>query len=231
MSSDVLPNDTISNLCVLVLVPAITSLVIRVKHRLCDTYNRRPRQLTVDQHSVVCSNLLAFCSLAIWATVAPGVAPCHLERMVVIDLLLGMHVQRWLEKHFFLTDTAPYYEPGPLSLVQRKRRVKVVLVLTTLICACSAALSMALAKDTSYLSYSDYNDDAKEYWFLVAGLPTLHSALRTLVLDAQGCKRRGTAGLEQNVELVTNEFTITDEEEEEHHGLADDKDDDEVASI
>ena len=231
MPSDVLPNDVISNLCVLIVVPVMSSFVIRTKHRLCDTYSRRPRQLTVDQHAVVSSNLLAFCLIVIWSAAAPGNASCHVERMVVLDVLLVMHVQRWLEREIFVGDTAPYYEPGPLSLAQRKRRVKIILLLTTLSCAFSAAVSMVVAKDENWSSTTHYDDSAKEYWFLIIGLPAIHSSLRTLVLDTQGCKKRSAAAVEQSLDIATNEFTITDEEDEDVAGHDDSDCDENVVAI
>ena len=219
MPSEVLPNDAISNLCFLMMIPTVSSFVIRFKHRLCDTYSRRPRQLTTDQHLVVISNLLSFSVLVVYAAAVPGNSRFNLERMVVLDLLLGMHMQRWLENKIHANDTAPYYEPGPLSLAQRKRRVKMSLMLTTLTCSYCAATSVVLGDSYGFYQNAHYTSSSQEYWFLVAGLPAIHSALRTLALDTQGCRRRRCIDMDQNLDLPTNQFTITDEEDESYeHG-------------
>lgn len=214
MSSDVLPNNVLSNLCVLIIIPLVSSFVIRTKHRLCDTYSRRPRQLTVDQQFLVTNNLLSFCSIVVWSAAAPDNSLDLVEQIVVVDLLVGMHVQRWLEKQVFAADTAPYYEPGPLSLAQRKRRAKISLVITTLSCAFCAAVSFVVIQNNKGLRTMQLHNYSSQYWFIVAGLPAIHSGMRTIVLDTQGCKKRSTMDVEQSLEIPTNEFTITDEEDE-----------------
>jgi len=158
----------------------------------------------------VTSNMLAYSSLVVWAAYLPGNAPAHLERLVVIDLLFGIHVQRYLQTTIHATDTAPYHEPGPMSLAQRKRRVKLALLVTSLTCAWCAAVSTVI-----YDRDGTHYDGAREYWFLVMALPTIHAAMRTLVLDTQGCRRPSppiNEGLA--LEVPTNAFTITSEEDE-----------------
>lgn len=209
MPSDTLPNDAISNLCLLIVLPIVSCLTVHIKRRLCDTHTRRPTQFLIDRHMVVSGNMLAYSSLVVWAAYLPGNAPAHLERLVVVDLLVGIHVQRYMHKAIHATDTAPYHEPGPLALAQRKRRVKLSLLVTSLTCAWCAAVSTVIdGRDGTHY------DGAREYWFLVMGLPTIHAAMRTLVLDTQGCRRPSAAGNGRpSLEVATNSFTIASDEE------------------
>jgi len=94
------------------------------------------------------------------------------------------------------------------------RRAKIAMIVTTLVCAWGVAVSVAFARtlDNPYKHYSD----SAEYWFTIIALPAMHAALRTFVLDAQGCKRtRASEDFDfgRSEDTITNDFAITDEDE------------------
>lgn len=212
MPSDTLPNGVISNLAMVPVISLTTVVAIRLKSRLCDTYQRMPRQYIIDRYMSIISNLLAYSLLVIWATYLPGDQKSRLELLVVMDLLMGIHVQRYTLLLIHSEDTSPYHEPGPLALLRRTRRTKLALILVTLTCAWCAATSVAVAYKTTS-PYSHYSDGA-EYSFLILALPAIHAALRTIVMDTQGCRRPTSVHETLNEDMPTNNFTITDDEED-----------------
>lgn len=218
MPTDALPNDVMSNFCTLAVVPLATALALRIKSGLCDTFRRGPRQIAVDRFIIIANNLLAFSLFVLWATCLPGSAVAHLERLIVVDVLIVVHVQHYILVALFRYARDRYHEPGELALRYRKRRVKVSMLVTTLSCSGCAALSAVTERYYPSAAGMVSSAHDAEYWFVVAALPCIHAALRTVVLDMQGCKRAEDTIEEQQIEVIqttTNSFTITDEEEEE----------------
>jgi len=164
-------------------------------------------------------NVFSFSLLVIWASYLPGDQSSRLELLVVMDLLAGVHIQRYVLLMIHCEDSTPYHEPGPLALQRRARRQKLALVMSFLTCATCAAASVVTAYNIKS-PYSHYSD-AAEYWFIVLALPALHAAMRTIVLDTQGCKRH-IARLELTDDSATNSFTITDDDVEDGEESQDD---------
>ena len=219
MPSDTLPNGVMSNLALIATISSTTAVTIRLKSRLCATHRRMPRQFKIDMHMTAVGNLLAFSLLVIWAAYLPGDQNSRLELLVVMDILVGMHIQRYILRMIHCEDTAPYHAPGPLALARRVRRQKLALSLASITAASCAAMSVAVTYVGS-APYSHYSDTA-EYLFIVVALPAIHSALRTIVLDMQGCKRQSVHAVPYD-EGPTNAFTITDDDNSGDGGSADD---------
>ena len=133
MPSAYLPNDVMSNLCMLIVLPFATFVSLRIKAKLCDTVRRMPLQYKVDQYLIMGNNILAFSYMVIWASYMKGNSTARLELLVALDLLIGMHVQRYLLATVHADDTTPYHEPGPLALSRRARRAKLSMVVTMLV--------------------------------------------------------------------------------------------------
>ena len=217
MPSDDLPNDAMSNILLLVVIPVVTVAVFRIKYGICDTYRRMPLQYVVDKNAAVATNLLAYCNLVVWAYLIGNHSCMHLATLVMVDTLIGMHIQRYLLQLIHEDDMAPYHEPGPLALARRIRRAKLTAIITALVCAWDAATSATRPR-------SEEAHERVSYWFTIAALPALHAVMRTLVLDTQGCKRNRQIGgfhLEEQVESATNTFTITDDDDEDEITLDD----------
>ena len=212
MPSDVLPNDAISNLILAPVIALTTVATIRLKSRLCDTNHRMPRQFVIDRHMITIGNLLAYSLLVVWASYLPGDQQGRLELLVVMDMLIGMHVQRYTLLLIHNEDTSPYHEPGPLALMRRARRQKIALIVVTLSCAWCAATSVAVTYNTTspYRHYSN----GTEYSFIILALPAIHAVLRTIVMDTQGCRRPTSVHDTLNEDIPTNTFTITDDEDD-----------------
>lgn len=207
MPSDNLPNGVMSNLALIAILPLSTIATMNIKSRICDTYRRMPTQYSVDKHMGIVANMLAFSLLVMWATYLPGNQNSRLQLLVVLDILGGLHVQRYLLHMIHAEETAPYHAPGPLALARRARRQKLSLALVSITSASGAAFSVAIY-DTITSPYN-YSHDA-EYVFIVFALPAIHSAVRTVVLDMQGCRRQHTVDYAEHT--PTNDFTITDDD-------------------
>ena len=209
MPSDTLPNDVTSNLALLVIIPVTTIMTVRMKARLCDTFRRMPRQYKVDRHMAIVANLLAYSLFVLWATYLPGDQNSRLELLVAMDLLVGINIQRYLLRVIHSEDTAPYHEPGLISLARRVRRQKLMLALVSLTAASCAATSVAI--DYGITPIDHYSGTVK-YLFIVIALPAVHSALRTVVLDMQGCRRHSATAPRDSD--PTNDFVITDDDDD-----------------
>jgi len=169
-----------------------------------------PLQYKIDRQLIVGNNLLSYSYMVVWASFIKGSAEARLELLVALDMLIGMHVQRYLMATIHSNDTSPYHEPGPMALLHRVRRAKIAMLVTTLVCAWVVAVSVAFAR-TLENPYEHYSDSA-EYWFTIIALPAMHAALRTFVLDAQGCRRTRNS-FQASDDVATNDFAITDEDE------------------
>jgi len=173
-----------------------------------------PLQYKIDRYLIVGNNMLAFSCMIIWASCMEGSSTGRLEIMVALDLLIGMHVQRYLLTTVHADDTTPYHEPGPMALARRVRRTKLAMIVTVLVCASNAAVSTVFHH--TYNTYEHYSDHA-EYWFIIAALPAIHASLRTLALDMPGCKRiaraEGVVSYRPSSDAPTNDFAITDDDD------------------
>lgn len=202
-----LPNDVTSNFVPFAVIFATTVLVFRTKASLCDSYRRMPVQIRMDLMLVIVCNLLAFSLLVMWAYSLTA----EYEGLLSFDLIFGMLLQRRMLQLVHKYDTAPYHEPGPLALAQRKRRCKLAVMTTSLITAFAAACVASLTT----LQQADFTGTDKDYWTDVALLPCIYAAARTLAFDWQGCRATNT-----NTQMVmgddgpTNAFTITDDDDE-----------------
>lgn len=226
MPSDALPNNAMSNISLLFAIPLATALALKVKRCLCDSYRRGPRHLAVDRLIIVINNLLAFSLFVMWASSLSGSSVCHLERLVVVDVLVIVHVQRYALNLLFRFATDRYHEPGELALMFRKRRVKLSIIITVISCSACAAVSALTEQyypSSSLLELS--NQSGSDFWFFVLLLPSLHAVLRAIVLDTPSFSRsrqeiRAEAEFQVQSE-TTNSFTITDEEDEDNLSLDD----------
>ena len=220
MPSEVIPNDAMSNLGYLAIIPATTALTLRVKTCLCDSQQRGPRHLSVDRFILIVNNLLAFSLFVIWSMLLSGSSAGHLERLVVVDLLVVVHAQHYLFRLLMRNVQSRYHEPGQLALIYRKRRTKLSVLITLISCSACAALSAALEQ---YYPGSSHAIDL-DYTFVVATLPMLHAGIRSLVLDSNSCvssRQSSTDEATAEVEITTtNSFTITDEDDDDSDSLA-----------
>jgi hypothetical protein len=172
----------------------------------------------MDLMLVIVCNLLAYSLIVMWAYSLTA----EYEGLLSFDLIFGMLLQRHLLQLVHKYDTAPYHEPGPLALAQRKRRCKLAVMTTSLITAFAAACVASLTT----LQQADLMGTNKDYWTDVALLPCIYAAARTLAFDWQGC--RSTAAISQMVPGqagATNEFTITDDDDDDdvvHEGTGPD---------
>lgn len=204
-----LPNDAISSVVPFTIILATTVLVFRAKLSMCDSFRRMPVQIRTDLVLVVACNLLAFSLVVMWAYSLK----VEFEALLSFDLIVGMVLQRHMLQLVHKYDTAPYHEPGPMALKQRKRRCKLAVSTTSLFTAMSAACVASLTHIGTVQGYTNV-----DYWTDVALLPCIHAGARTLAFDWQGC-RSTNASSNNHVEDVihTNAFTITDDEDDNSH--------------
>lgn len=227
-----LPNDVISNLFCAVTIIVVTFTALRIKMCLCDSFRRGPLQLSTDTFILTSNNLVAFSLLVIWSYLLGGNEAAHLERSLVVDVLVVVHIQRFAMQSILKLSYARYHEPGELALRHRKRRFKLYLVMTALSASACAACS-AVSERFVMVSHDDDAPPQKyssRYWFYVALLPMLHASIRTITLDGKMCRNashgQDTATFPVDViEETTNSFTITDEEEEYETQLPKDEND------
>ena len=202
-----LPNDVTSNFVPFAVIFATTVLVFRVKLSLCDSYRRMPVQLRMDLMLVIACNLLAFSLIVMWAYSLTA----DYEGLLSFDLIFGMLLQRRMLQLVHKYDTAPYHEPGPLALAQRKRRCKLAVMTTSL----TAAFAAACVASLTAVQQANFTGTSQDYWTDVALLPCIYAAARTLAFDWQGCRAANTnTQMVQGDDEPTNAFTITDDEEE-----------------
>ena len=212
-----LPNNAMSNIFILIVIPIGTALTLHAKRHCCDTFRRGPRHASVDCFMMSVNNLLAFSLFVIWATTLTGSSTAHLERLVVVDVLFVIHLQQYVLSVLFKYSRQRYHEPGELALRYRKRRMRISMVVTILACSGCAAVS---AVTEQYFKTSDdafASTNSSKYWFIIGLLPLIHAIARTFVLDTQGCRRPSSSEDEIQVEIesTTNSFTITDDDDEE----------------
>jgi hypothetical protein len=203
-----LPNDVTSNFVPFAVIVATTVLVFRAKVSLCDSYRRMPVQIRMDLMLLIACNLLAFSLIVMWAYSLTA----DYEALLSFDLIFGMLLQRRMLQLVHKYDTAPYHEPGPLALAQRKRRCKLAVMTTSLIAAFAAACVASLAAAAQQDNLTGTNQD---YWTDVALLPCIYAAARTLAFDWQGCRATNTTTqMVLGDDGPTNAFTITDDDDE-----------------
>jgi len=204
-----LANDVTSNVIPFAVIYITTHLVFRAKISLCDSYRRMPVQIRMDLMLVIVCNLLAFSLLVMWTFLLSDGAAVMYEGLLSFDLTFGILLQRRLLQLVHKYDTAPYHEPGPLALVQRKRRCKVAIIVTSLATTLAAACVASLLKLRTQQA-------GLGYWTNVALLPCIYAGARTLACDWQGCRPAHISRLMPLEESnATNAFVITDDEDEE----------------
>ena len=202
MTYATIPNDTISNLSLLLAVPLVTAATMSVKARLCDRRMRLPTQYSADQFLMVTSNMLSYACMIIWASVLPGDARSRLEDMVVLDISLGLILERYLVRTIHRLDAEPYHTPGPLSKSRRLRRTAVayavaVLLRTMWVAVTDVTGTMAVAR----------GDNTYEYYCTILAIPSVYTMVRTLLLDTIYPDMSHSSAV-HDAAAVTNSFTI-----------------------
>ena len=201
MTYGTIPNDAISNLSLLLSIPLITIGTMSVKVRLCDRRMRLPAQYSVDQYLMVTSNMLSYACMIIWASVLPGDALSRLEDMVVLDISLGLILERYLMRTVHRLDTEPYHAPGPLSKSRRLRRTAVAYTVAILL----RTMWVAVTDVTGTMTVTR-GADKYEYYCTILAIPSVYTMVRTLLLDT--IYPDVLHGTVDEIEQVTNSFTI-----------------------
>jgi len=141
--------------------------------------------------------------MVIWAFILPGNRQARLEAMVVLDILLGLTAERILTRSIHRLDTEPYHAPGPLAKSRRLRRA----LLTYMICFLLRTMWVAVT-DVAGTGPVAKGTGKYEYYCTILALPAAYTMARTLLLDAIHPDSHDHV---EEMEGVTNSFTISDE--------------------
>jgi len=141
-------------------------------------------------------NFTAMASLILWCTALP----VDFSRLVALDMILGLPMERWIIKVMLSFDPAGYHPGGPIGLAMINQRIRYGLLVATVLRGYIAATVVAVSTLESIDPYVAPP-------MLMAGLPLVYTLVRTIVLDVQMYQR--SVFHAQSVHVPDAEFAIS----------------------
>jgi len=196
MITQLLPNTVTSNVCWPVIVALTTVGTMRVRNSLCTKQPRLRTQYAVELRQMTFVNFTAMASLILWCTVLP----IDFSRLVALDIIVGLPMERWIIKVMLSFDPQAYHPGGPIGLAMINQRIRYGMLITVVLRGYIAATVVALSTLDSINPYVAPP-------MLIAGLPLVYTLVRTIILDVQMYQR--SVFHAQSVAVEDTEFSIS----------------------